>query len=239
MEKQPIGIIGAMEVEIEAVLKSMQNVQAQEHGAMRFYTGTLSGTEAVAARCHAGKVKSALCAQVMIDFVHPRLVINIGVAGGVGPNVHIGDAVIASACVQYDYDITAVGEPLARIELPNGEGSSFCREFPCDEGVSQKLVNEAEKLYDGTVHTGIVATGDKFVGDPELGNWLHETFGALACEMEGGSIAHACLLNHIPCAVLRSISDNANDDATVDFPTFAKEAAYRAQKLLAGVIGQL
>lgn len=233
---QPVGIIGAMDVEIEAILDSMENVEAQEHGAMRFYTGTLSGVEAVVARCHAGKVNSALCAQVMIDFFHPRLVINIGVAGGIGPDVHIGDAVIASACVQYDYDITAVGEPLARIELPDGEGSGFCREFPCDEGVSQKLVNEAKKLYDGTVHTGIVATGDKFVGDPELGSWLHETFNALACEMEGGSVAHACRLNRVPCAVLRSISDNANDNAKVDFPTFAKDSAYKAQKLLSAVM---
>ncbi len=233
---QPVGIIGAMDVEIETVLDSMETIEAQEHGAMRFYTGTLSGVEVVVARCHAGKVNSALCAQVMIDFFRPRLVINIGVAGGVGPNVHIGDAVIASACVQYDYDITAVGEPLACIELPNGEGSEFCKEFPCDEAISQKLASEAKKLYEGTVHMGVVATGDKFVGDPQFGSWLHATFGALACEMEGCSILQACRLNRVPCAVLRSISDNANDDAKTDFPTFARNSAHKAQRLLSAVI---
>lgn len=239
MEKRPIGVIGAMDVEMEAILAAMEGVTAQEHGSMRFYKGTLSGVPVVAARCHAGKVNSALCAQVMIDFYSPKLVLNIGVAGGLGPGVHIGDAVIAESCVQYDYDITALGEPLARIEVPAGAGSDFCRDFPCDPAIAEVLAKEAAGLYDGTVHRGVVATGDRFVADGEMGLRLNRLFGALACEMEGASIAHACFLSKTPCAVLRSISDNANDNAHVDFPTFAKESAYKAQRLLAGVIPKL
>ena len=79
---------------------------------------------------------------------------------------------------------------------------------------------------------GMVATGEKFVADPRFGEYLQKEFGALACEMEGGAIAHACLVNKIPCAVLRTISDNAHDSETVDFGTFAQGSAQKAQELL-------
>lgn len=237
MEKKPIGIVGAMRVEIEAILETAEQVTVQEHASMTFYQGILSGTSFVAAQCSPGKVNSALCAQVMADYYQPRLILNIGVAGGIGPDVHIGDVVIATHCVQYDYDGTALGDlRLGEIELPPDEQKT--RDFPCDPEISEKLQKAAEALY-GHCHRGAIATGDRFVADPAFGRWLYETFGALACEMEGASTAHACLLNQIPCAVLRTISDNGNEEATVDFPTFARESAHKAQKLLAGVIGTL
>ncbi len=235
-EKQPIGILGAMQVEIEAVLEAAEIAAAEEHGSMRFYTGTLSGVPVVVARCSAGKVNSALCAQMMADFYRPRAILNIGVAGGIGKDVHIGDIVIASSCVQYDYDVTAIGQPLGEMNIP--PNNREITEIPCDPGLSEKLEKASDGLY-GHAHRGVIATGDTFVADPVKGDFLNRQFGALACEMEGGSTAHACLLNGIPCAVLRSISDNANDGAAVDFPTFARESAYKVQKLLAGVVSKL
>lgn len=239
MEKQPIGMIGAMEIEIDAILAAAEIQRVEQRAGIQFHVGTLSGVPVAVAQCSEGKVNSALCAQALIDFYSPRLVLNIGVAGGVGPDVHIGDAVIATACVQYDFDGTPLGTPLAQISVPVNGGREEVINFPCDQRISAVLREEAEKLYSGTVHAGVIATGDRFVADPQLGNWLHETFGALACEMEGGSIAHVCLANQIPCAVLRSISDNANDSDTMDFRTFAEDSASKAQKLLTAVIGSL
>ncbi len=239
MEKQPIGIIGAMAIEIDAILAAAEIQRVEQRAGIQFHVGALSGVPVAVAQCSEGKVNSALCAQALIDFYSPRLVLNIGVAGGVGPDVHIGDAVIATACVQYDFDGTPLGTPLAQISVPVNGGREEVIHFPCDQKISAVLREEAEKLYSGTVHAGVIATGDRFVADPQLGNWLHETFGALACEMEGGSIAHVCLANQIPCAVLRSISDNANDSDTMDFRTFAEDSASKAQKLLTAVIGSL
>ena len=235
--QQPIGIVAAMRVEMEAILEAAEQVASQEHTSMTFYEGTLSGVPFVAAQCSPGKVNSALCAQVMADFYHPRMILNIGVAGGIGKDVKIGDVVIATACVQYDFDCTAgVNLRLGELEMPPDDRKM--REFPCDPEISGKLADAAEQLY-GHAHRGMIATGDRFVADPAFGKWLNETFGALACEMEGASTAHACYLNKIPCAVLRTISDNGNDNATVDFPAFARESAHKAQQLLANVIGTL
>ncbi len=234
-----IGVIGAMDMEIDAILEEAEVENREEHSGITFCRGTLAGVPFVAARCSEGKVNAALCAQAMADFYSPRLILNIGVAGGVGPDVHIGDAVIGTSCVQFDFDGTALGSPLAQISVPTGGGRQNVVNFPCDQNLSAVLKAEAEKLYDGTVHSGVIATSDRFVADPKLGNWLHDAFGALACEMEGGAVAHVCLANSIPCAVLRSISDNANDPGTVDFRTFAEDSAKKAQRLLMAVIGKL
>ena len=71
------------------------------------------------------------------------------------------------------------------------------RFLPCGQTLAHILSRAAEGLY-GRAHLGIVATGDKFVADPRFGDYLQKEFGALACEMEGGAIAHACLVNKIP-----------------------------------------
>ena len=86
---------------------------------------------------------------------------------------------------------------------------------------------------------GVIATGDTFVADREKNRWLGATFGAKAVEMEGASTAQACTMNGVPFAVLRAVSDNANDDSPADFPAFAKECAEKSARLLAKALGRL
>ena len=236
--QKPIGLIGAMKIEVDAILAALENTRQETHGGMAFTAGRpLRGGRCVAGPVLPGKVNAALCAQAMIDHYSPRLVLNLGVAGGIGENVHIGDVVIATACVEYDFDTSALDQwPAGQLTLPGYEEP--LRFLPCGETLAHILSRAAEGLY-GRAHLGIVATGDKFVADPRFGEYLQKEFGALACEMEGGAIAHACLVNKIPCAVLRTISDNAHDSETVDFVTFAKSSAEKAQQLLRAVLPQL
>ena len=236
MNEKPVAIIGAMPVEIEALLEVAEIEKTEEIASMTFHLGTLCGMPIVTAVCGAGKVNSALCAQVMIDHFSPRLVLNIGVAGGLGP-VKIGDVVIATHCCQHDYDLTADGEHTMG-EVPVPPVGDYVRNFPCDKELSDWLADAARTIYPN-VYRGPIATGDQFIASNEKANRLHEDFGALACEMEGASIAHACLLNGVPCMVLRTISDNGNDDAVVDFPTFAKQSAHQAQQLLTRIVSEL
>lgn len=238
-KNQPVGVIGAMEIEVDAVLSAMEEKEETALGSMVFTRGRLSGMEAVVARCAPGKVNAALCAQAMIDRFAPRLVLNIGVAGGIGEGVRIGDVVIADACVEYDFNVSAADEDAGPgdLYLPDS-GDKPIRYLPCDQDLAGVLARQSQGLYGGT-HRGVVATGDRFVADPAFGEYLQKEFGALACEMEGGAIAHVCLVNQVPCAVLRTISDNAHDSETVDFATFAQSSAQKAQELLARVLPQL
>ena len=228
-----IGIIGAMAMEIETIAGQMEEKQTQTLAGMAFTTGKLAGVPCVVVQCGAGKVNAAMCAQALILMFHPEKIINIGVAGGIGPGVHIGDLVVADRVVQYDYDTTAIGEPLAYLSRVNRS------DIPCDEALSAALRTAAPGVYAGTVHTGCVATGDRFVADGSFGLALGDRFGAIACEMEGGSIGQVCWLNGVPFAVLRAISDNANEEGSVDFNAFARESAEKSQRLLQQVIPML
>ena len=150
MEQKPIGLIGAMKIEVDAILAALENTRQETHGGMAFTQGVLSGVEVVVAQCSPGKVNAALCAQAMIDHYSPRLVLNLGVAGGIGENVHIGDVVIATACVEYDFDTSALDQwPAGQLTLPGYEEPM--RFLPCGQTLAHILAKGVRRpgLRDG------------------------------------------------------------------------------------------
>ncbi len=234
--KGPIGVIGAMTVEVKGLIAQMENDRTQETAGLVFHRGLLGGVDCVVAKCGAGKVNSAVCAQVMITQYAPRLVINVGVAGGM--DVGIGDLVVASQCVQHDFDTTPLGEPQSQLTICRGEGEESFVMLNSDQAASALLLEEARQIYGGA-HLGVIATGDSFVADPAKGRQLRRQFGAKAVEMEGASIAQACYMNSVPFAILRAISDNANDDSPADFPAFVQACAEKSARLLAKALPRL
>lgn len=230
-----IGIIGAMAVEVEGLIAAMENKSPETVSRMTFWRGTLAGVECVVAQCGAGKVNSAVCAQTMILRYGASPIINTGVAGGVGSRaVRIGDLVVAEGVTQHDYDTTPIDGDKGR-DLPI-LGRSV---LETDARVSGLLADCAREVYNGNVHRGLIATGDQFIGGKERLHAIAERTGAIACEMEGVSIGQACALADVPFAVLRAISDNADDNAVDDFPKFAKESAEKSVALLLEALPRL
>lgn len=228
-----IGIIGAMEMEVEGIKEAMTQKTVKTVAGIEFTSGLLSGVECVTARCSVGKVNAAACAQIMILLYQPSAIVNSGVAGGIGKGVHIGDVVIGTSCVEHDMDTTPVGDPPAFISGLN------LVNLPCDERLSAIVEEQAKSIYEGQVLRGVIATGDQFISDAEKCIQLNEDFQAIACEMECGSIAHVCCMNQVPFVAIRSISDNANESGSVDYLTFARESAQKAAKLLTAVVDKL
>lgn len=213
-----IGFIGAMQIELDGIRANMTDKTSVTISGVEYVTGKLGKNEIVTAVCGIGKVFAAICAQTMILKFNPTLIINTGVAGGIADGLHIGDVVIAESVCQHDMDTSPIGDPVGLI---SGINRIY---FETDKRVSDALAESLAKFSINTVR-GNIATGDQFVSTTEKKVYLKEGFNAAACEMEGGSIGHVCFVNNVPFAVLRSISDNADEGATVDYPTFAKASA--------------
>ncbi len=228
------GIIGAMDSEVEEILSFMKEEKCETVSGIAYHIGRIGEKECVAAKCGVGKVAAAVCAQTMILRYGPDAVVNVGVAGGIGPGIRIGDIVVSSGLVQHDMDTSAVGDEKGLISGLN------LVVIPASKRLAELTVRTAERLCGkGRVHTGIVATGDQFISDGEHLRRIRDEFGACACEMEGGSIAQVCYLNGVEFVVIRAISDNADEAAAVDYDTFLRESAHTAAELIAGLLPQI
>lgn len=230
---RPVGIIGAMDIEINEILKDAQIERTEDVASVRFYSCGIAGTKCIVAKCGVGKVNAAICAQTMILRYSPRVIINIGIAGGLA-DTRIGDVVIATALMQHDFDTSPIDGEAYKYVIPVVNQ----KEIPCDERMVRLFEEKTAGIY-GKSHTGIIASGDAFIASDEKCASIHTETGALAVEMEGAAVAQVCYLNGIPAAVMRTISDNANDDGKVDYLTFAEESARKVQRLLGLVLEAL
>lgn len=219
------GIIGAMDIEVEGLRAVAEDVREERIGGITFTTGKIHGKSVAIAKCGIGKVNAAMCAQTMILTYKPSLVINTGVAGSLTNGLSIGDIVIAEDVCQHDFDTTPVGDPLGLIPEVN------LVKIPADEKAGKALA--ATVAGCGIRYkTGTIASGDVFVASSEKKDFIVSEFGALACEMEGASIGQVCAINETPFAVLRALSDSADEGSCEDYPAFCRLAADRSIKVL-------
>ncbi len=227
-----IGIIGAMDVEIESIKKLIANAKVESFAHINFFSGKINNVDCVVAVCGPGKVNAAICTQLMISNYAPKLIINTGIAGSAVPQVKIGEIVLADSVVQHDMDTSALGDARGLISGIN------LIQIPCAADVNEAIKSIAKKLGE-TLHIGTIATGDQFISSSEKIADIQRTFNATACEMEAGSIGHVCLVNGMKFAALRVISDNANEESHIDYNKFKFIVAEKTTQLIANLISAL
>ena len=229
MQKSDIGIIGAMEGEVAAIISRLEDASELEISGIKFYTGTMFGKRVTAARCGIGKVFAAICAEAMILNFSPSLIVNTGVGGALDKTLRPLDIVFATALVQHDMDTSALGDPKGMV---SGINRVY---FETDERAREVLSDCARSL--GIKHAaGIIASGDRFIALSADKERICGDFGAVACEMEGAAVAHVAFVNGTPCAVVRAISDSADGDAGMDYMTFLPKATEISTSLTLGLI---
>lgn len=229
-----IGIIGAMELEVEQLKAKMNIDRIVKKASMEFFTGTLNNTGVVIVRSGIGKVNAALCVQILADVFNVTHVINTGVAGSLNASLDIGDILVSNDALHHDMDVTIFGYRLG--EVPQ---MGF-REFPANAEMVEKAVASCKEVNpDINVRTGRVVSGDQFISSKEIKEKLISEFHGDCAEMEGASIAHGAYLNDIPFVIIRAISDKADDSAEMDYPTFEKAAAVHSARLVEHLIAQL
>ncbi|WP_375724351.1 5'-methylthioadenosine/adenosylhomocysteine nucleosidase [Arcobacter sp. KX21116] len=226
-----LAIMGAMEEEIEPLLAHFDNVNVVEFANNKYYEVSYKGLDIVIAYSKIGKVFASLTATTMIEKFGCDTLLFSGVAGGINPDLNIGDLIIANKLCQHDLDITAFGHPHGYVP----GGGVFVETTKELNDIAKKVAsNNGMKVIEG-----IIATGDQFVHSSERKDFIQSTFNADALEMEGASVAVVCDALNIPFFILRAISDTADMDAGFDFDEFLKSSAKNSADYLIKIVDEL
>ena len=236
-ETAPIAIGAAMEQELGALLAIMPDEQRVRTAGRDFWCGHLEGRPVVAVLSRIGKVAAATTATVLLERFGARAIVFTGVAGGLAPGVAIGDVVVATELLQHDMDASPI---FPRHEVPLTGLSRFAADAPASDalaGAASELLADPVALLGASavqafrldaprVHRGLVVSGDRFVATAAESAALQAALpDALAVEMEGAAFAQVCHDYGVPLAVVRTISDRADDAAHADFGRFIEAVA--------------
>jgi len=215
-----IALIGAMQEELSAVLALMQESSCETVAGRQFWQGHLHGHAVVAVLSGIGKVAAAITATVLIEKFQVHRILFTGVAGGLAPQAKVGDVVVGTELLQHDMNASPL---FPQYEVP----LLGCARFQADTQMTQCLIESAaHALPQAQVHAGLIISGDQFVASASESQRLQsEISDALAVEMEGAALAQVCHAYGIPLAVVRTLSDRADDQAHVDFLQFVKTVA--------------
>ncbi|MDD7267741.1 MAG: 5'-methylthioadenosine/adenosylhomocysteine nucleosidase [Lachnospiraceae bacterium] len=227
-----IGIIGAMHVEVEALIHQMEEKTCTRKAGMEFYEGRLCNRPVVVVQSGIGKVNAAICSQLLIDLFAVDILINTGIAGALDSRLRIGDIVLSEEAVYHD--MVVPGYPIGQVP-----GLAVHR-FAADQGLLETVLKvSAEVNADIHTYSGRVVSGDQFICEPDKKHWLRDEVGGTCAEMEGAAIAHVAWKNAVAFLIIRAISDQADDQAELDYPAFEKKAAEHSVNLLLACIPQL
>lgn len=222
-----IAIVGAMHQELRALLAAMPDEAPVRRAGREFWVGHLEGQPVVVVLSRIGKVAAATTATLLLAEFGVERIVFTGTAGGLAPGVNVGDVVVADALLQHDMDAS----PL----FPRHEVPLYGRDrFEADAALSSSLAAAARASLDelgvpaARVHRGLLVSGDRFVSTLAENDALCARLPqALAVEMEGAALAQVCHDFGVPFAVLRTVSDRADDAAHVDFNRFVEDVASR------------
>ena len=223
-----IGIIAAMEEEMQQIKEIMEGISEKKIYNLTFYIGTISQKECIIVECGIGKVNAARTTQILIDNFDIEYIVNVGTAGATSRELNTTDVVIADKLIQHDFDITAFGHPRGYI---TGVGQYV----NTDEKLVSKckdVMNSIDTNNEYNVFVGTVASGDMFCTDRNIADGLLSEFNAICVEMEGAAIGQICALDNVPFIVIRSISDSPNGNNNIQFDEYLKISSKRCATFL-------
>jgi adenosylhomocysteine nucleosidase len=226
-----------MHEELRALLPTLHAPRTVEIGSRHIHAGTMYGVPVVMALSGIGQVAAAATATILLTEFDADAVVLTGVAGGIGRGVRVGDVVVARQLLQHDMDASPL---FPRYEVPLTGRARFDADARLTDALATsalrcmarapELLGEAHMadfdIDSPVVHQGLVASGDRFIATAAESRALAQALpDALAVEMEGAALAQVCHDFGRPFAVLRTVSDRADDDAHADFTRFIAEVA--------------
>ncbi|GAB2554715.1 5'-methylthioadenosine/S-adenosylhomocysteine nucleosidase [Gracilibacillus alcaliphilus] len=228
-----IGIIGAMDEEIELLKNEMEWKETVRVANGEFYIGTMAGKEVVVLKSGIGKVNAAIATTILFERFHPSVVINTGSAGGFHPSLEVGDVVISSDVVHHDVDVTA-------FDYQYGQVPGLPPVFQADPVLVEKALYAVKQLDNVQAMKGLISTGDAFMEDADKVEAVRKVFPSMiAAEMEAAAIAQVCYQYARPFVVIRALSDIAGKNSSISFDEFLKIASANAANIIVNVVENL
>lgn len=228
-KNETIGIIGAMDEEISYHLQNMTEINKGQEFGLTFYSGRLLDKKVVLVKSGVGKINAAICCQILIKEYNVSKVIFTGVAGALNPNLKIYDIVISKDSLQHDLSAEQFGFARGQIPYTN------YRIFEASKGL-RKIALEQAKDLKINAQEGRILSGDQFISDKETCQSLRSELKGDCVDMESAAVAYICEVYEIEHLIIRSISDNANDSAPIDFKKFCETAAKTSCMLVEKII---
>ncbi|WLR42982.1 5'-methylthioadenosine/adenosylhomocysteine nucleosidase [Bacillus carboniphilus] len=224
-----IGIIGAMQVEIDLLINKVQNLTKFTYAGFPFYHGELFSNEIIITNSGVGKVNAAACTQLLIDQFSVYSIINTGIAGSLDEAVKIYDVVISSDVTHHD----------VRVEQKKNL-FPFQETFQADKQLIELALQTCAYLkLNSTYHLGRIVSGESFIEDIEEKTRIVKNYAPACVEMEGSAIAQVAHINKVPFVIIRSISDNADENTTLDYKKYEEMAANQSAQIVLGMLSEM
>lgn len=224
-----IGIICAMEKEVEAMLTHMENKEDKTILHMSVHEGIISNQQVVVITSGVGKVNASISTTLLLSHYDLDCIINVGIAGGLLESQNPLDIIIARNVIQHDFDTSPVD---------GDEGIGLV--FECDETLANKFKACVDNS-DAASWIGDIASGDSFVTLDNHFNRIRALFPSCVCaEMEAGAIAQVANAFDIPCLIIRTLSDVApKEGSAIDYMSFCRKASRTAASITASFLSLL
>lgn len=229
-ESRPIGVILAMQKELDLLLPHLSDMSVSEsENNYTFYDGTIGGKRVVAMKSGIGKVNAALATAELIRLYEPATVINTGVAGGTGAGASVLDIVAADEVAYHDVWCGPGTEP--------GQAAGFPTRLACDP----RLTGLKALGADSRIKRGLICSGDIFVSRTEEVERIRSLFPDVkAVDMESAAIAQTCARFGVPFFSIRVVSDTPGAAENIgQYENFWEDAPKSTFELLTAVIDEV
>ncbi|MCK4250503.1 5'-methylthioadenosine/adenosylhomocysteine nucleosidase [candidate division WOR-3 bacterium] len=228
-QQEPIGIISALDEEL-AFIKEDMVIETVDTVSNRIFTiGKIYDMPCVCVKAGIGKVNAAMTAEILILKYSVDCVIYNGVAGGIDPDLDIGDIIISKTIIHHDFG-QLMPDTFIPFDTIGFIADKYLIEIAVKAADNVKFDPVPQKICKETGHfpeviVGRIVTGDQFISSEEKRKWIEQTFHADCVEMEGAAVAQVCVINQVPFVIIRCLSDIANETADIDFEEFVVYAA--------------
>lgn len=216
--KEIILVQGAMDMEVDYLVKSLKNPTKEHIGSWTFWRGTLENHEVIISRTEVGLVNAAAATTIGIEKYSPTIIINQGTSGGHDASLHTGDIVLGTEIINIGAmrtDRKEEGVPenirdtiffdvVQRLRDENDNLTTY-KNFISDSSLIEIAKNT--NYSQGKISLGAIGSADQWNREIERIKHLNTTFKTQTEEMESVAVAQVAKAYNIPFLAIRILSN--------------------------------